>query len=642
MNPVRYADKPLPPLPMNPAAFASSASLDDTEGTPFFFDWEMEGRSASARPLVPSQTSEGSDSIRPSPSPATLPRDHARPPKPTQQEGWSAIRWEQRRFLPTNDLAKARERHTLPKVDVPNLIPTIPPDDILSPQPKQSVQKILRLTGNMSLLTTLSADSPTLHNSSQKIKQLTGLDFAPKAPWAEDQIPLVEVEDDISNVSTAETASMHSNESVDADALSVGHPESIFRSSYIESVDEVYTQLTAPKFSTPATSFRDNRSYSEPLVRDALRLSGFIATDSLGRLPTPDKRLAEQRESWFRDHDSDVESHDTSSDEYSDVTELENAADKLCRKTTSPLARNDPTQAFNSSPALEESSTSPPPPRPSRGDTWEGNLPDDMAFAGYKGNSITSPGLLNELAMGRHESATLPPPSPSLFSTEGSRRQEGLSERRLTNGRRLSQLSLPLSSLPPPAPKGGRWAHPRVPDSPDLSADEAEASSARYPLLTKILTSGTASGGHMADNSNYNSNNYSISAYWAQSERGGVPFPTAISISPQKSSENETQQPTSTWSPDTPESGISTFAAASSAIDQRATDDTVITTTPAVNPTSPVTSVATAAGGAGGLGSPTSQDGEVYSPKGLWKRALGHAKSKTGRSSSKTEKKRNK
>lgn len=633
MNPVRYADKPLPPLPLNPATFASSASLDDTEATPFFVNYGMQGRSASARSLVLSQPSEGSDSSRPR-------------PKPSQQEGWTPIRWEQRRFLPTNELAKARERHTLPKVDVLNLIPTIPPDDILSPQPKQSVHKILRLTGNMSLVTTLSADSPTLHNSSQKIKQLTGLDLTPKAPWVEDQIPLVEVEDDVSNLHTAETASMHSNESVEADALSVEHAESIFRSSYIESVDEVYTQLTAPKYSTPATSFRDSRSYSEPLVRDALRLSGFIATDSLARLPTTDKKLAEQRESWFRDHDSDVESQHASSDEYSDVTELEHTADKLYHQTTSPLARDGPTQAYNSSPALGESSTSSPPPRPSRGDTWEGNLPDDMAFAGYKGNSVTSPRLLNELAMDRHESATLPPPLPSLFTTtEGSHRQEGLSKRRLTNGRGPSQLSLPLSPLPLPAAKGGRWAHhPRVPDSPDLSADETEVSSPRYPLLTKLLTSGTASGGHVIDNSHYNLNNYSISAYWAQSERGGGLFSTAISISPQKSSGNETQQPMSTWSPDTPESGISTFAAAASAIEQRDTDDAV-TTTPAVNPTTPVTPVtpvATAAGGAGSLGSPTSQDGDVYSPKGLWKRALGHAKSKTGRRSSKTEKKRTK
>lgn len=508
----------------------------------------------------------------------------------------------------------------------------------MSPQPKQSVQKILRLTGNMSLLATLSTDPPTLHNSSQKISQLTGLDFTPKG---------LEADDDAANVFTAETASIHSSESLEVDALSVDPAESTFRSSYIETVDEVYTQLTAPKYSTPPTPFRDRRSYSEPLVRDALRLSGFTAADSLvARLPTKDKRLTEQRESWFRDHDDDVESRDaSSSDGYSDVVELNHTVDKRYCQPIFPLARSGPKQAFNnSSPALGGSSPSPPPPSPpprsARRVAHALKLPDDMAFAGYKGNFVPA------MEMDRHQSATLPPPSPSLFSTEGSRRQEGLSERRLTTKGRGS-LQLSLSSLSPSTPKGGRWAHPRVPDSPDLSADEAGASSPRYPLLTKILISGTASGRYVAKNSDCHLYNHSISPHSAQPERGGASFPAAISMSPKKSSKKETQQPTSTYSPDTPESGITTFAAAASATKQRATDNAVVTTPPAVNTIiTPVTYIAsTAAGGArspGGLGSPTFQDGEVGSPKGLWKRALGHAKSKTGIKSSKADKKRNK
>lgn len=59
-----------------------------------------------------------------------------------------------------------------------NNIPCTPPDEILSPQPRQCVKKILQLTGQVGPLTTPSS-APTLHNSSQKIRQMTGLDVGP-------------------------------------------------------------------------------------------------------------------------------------------------------------------------------------------------------------------------------------------------------------------------------------------------------------------------------------------------------------------------------------------------------------------------------------------------------------------------------
>ena len=70
---------------------------------------------------------------------------------------------------------KVARGRVVPKIDVNN-IPSTPPDDILSPQPKQSIQKILRLTSQKSPVTSLTSSSPSLHNSSQKIRQLTGLD----------------------------------------------------------------------------------------------------------------------------------------------------------------------------------------------------------------------------------------------------------------------------------------------------------------------------------------------------------------------------------------------------------------------------------------------------------------------------------
>lgn len=71
---------------------------------------------------------------------------------------------------------KVPRGRVVPKIDVNN-IPNTPPDEMLSPQPKQSIQKILRLTSQKSPVTSLSPGSPSLHNSSQKIRQLTGLDI---------------------------------------------------------------------------------------------------------------------------------------------------------------------------------------------------------------------------------------------------------------------------------------------------------------------------------------------------------------------------------------------------------------------------------------------------------------------------------
>ncbi|KAK3341191.1 hypothetical protein B0T25DRAFT_333799 [Lasiosphaeria hispida] len=66
----------------------------------------------------------------------------------------------------------------------------VPPDNLLSPQPRSSVQKILRLT-SLKRVTSSSSSSPSGHNPGHKIKQLMGMDVgsegharraAPKGP----------------------------------------------------------------------------------------------------------------------------------------------------------------------------------------------------------------------------------------------------------------------------------------------------------------------------------------------------------------------------------------------------------------------------------------------------------------------------
>ncbi len=63
------------------------------------------------------------------------------------------------------------------RIDPARILDT-PPDELLSPQPRKAVQKILRLTSNAVVATSLSPSPslPTGHNPSQKIRQLMGID----------------------------------------------------------------------------------------------------------------------------------------------------------------------------------------------------------------------------------------------------------------------------------------------------------------------------------------------------------------------------------------------------------------------------------------------------------------------------------
>lgn len=441
------------------------------------------------------------------------------------------------------------------------------------------------------------------------------------------------------NVSTSETASIYSNESLEADALSVGHADSTFLSPHFENVDDVYTPLTAPKHAVAAVNFRDSRSYSVPMMRDHLRLSGFLAADSWVCPSIQDKRPFSNRESWHCDNDSDKELLRPSSLGQTDITELEHAVGKLYDQATPPLSSK------HRDPALSQSSNSPA-LELLRGHVDECNLPDDMDFAGHKGNTIVAEyAPLHGQPMDGIETVTLPPPSFTSFSMSGTPfRPESFSERRLTaSGRGPSPLSLPLTITtplsPPPSParKNGRWASSIRPpfDSSDLiKGEEAKDSPVRLSLMSRIL-----SGAPGKADANSSNNNYSTIQSISASSTGDGTLPSTITnfARPESSNENE-KQLASPRSPDTPksESGITAFAAAAFSSGRRATDggSTILTGTVTT------TIVATASLSGAGGSSLTSLDGE--SPRGgVWKKALDHAKSRAGMKS-KADKKKNK
>lgn len=142
--------------------------------------------------------------------------------------------------IPTDGRSGTPRSRSLPENDASS-IPTTPSDEILSPQPRHSRQKILRLTGNISPSMSLASLTPSLHNSQQKVKQLTGLDVEPDVL----QYPF----DEVSPVSP--TSSTYSREGLEA---TISEPDSDASDYTLHSdFNGVTTQLTAPSFSASSS-----------------------------------------------------------------------------------------------------------------------------------------------------------------------------------------------------------------------------------------------------------------------------------------------------------------------------------------------------------------------------------------------------
>lgn len=151
--------------------------------------------------------------------------------------------------LTTKDRNGTPRSRSLPENDASS-IPTTPTDEILSPQPRHSRQKILRLTGNISPSMSLASLSPSLHNSQQKVKQLTGLDIGSSSS-SESQLHSLQhpFSDEVSPVSP--TSSTYSREGLEA---TISEPDSdASEYSLYSDPNGVTTQLTAPSFSTSSS-----------------------------------------------------------------------------------------------------------------------------------------------------------------------------------------------------------------------------------------------------------------------------------------------------------------------------------------------------------------------------------------------------
>lgn len=555
LNRAHYEHKPLPPLPLYRRSVISSfrsevthafsptsaAVLDDK---PFLFDWEREERGRSVnlhQGFKPLETSLLSAKQRKRTTTAfeTLRRtergqpvsEHAATPNPAALNQEDAA---------TSALAVPRPapayRQTYPSTSATRsiAIPTVPPDEILSPQPRSSVQKILRLTGNMSPATSLSTDTPSLHNSSSKIRQLTGLDVDFGMP-SQGQAPLSEAKYPIGSSETS--SSMHGGSY--QNSMSYDPAESEYSLSYVESINQVRTPIggprSAPSFSPmyptfPIMEFLQDYQAPAPALS---QLSDSVADEP--RIPTPDGTAPAEdltliamgrRESWYHDHSDSGSMSPSSSDMSDSELDLEPTAAELYHDTAASIAKSSPRMRAGLSPPFS---------------------PRGIRRSGYRPDNTPSPRRTNRGSGGSipaspgHARAASRP-----FSLNPFRRRDGgaPSERR---GRHSSPLDAATYVSPSPS-----WKLPHRPPHPPAApraSEEMEDGAARATtLLAKIFTGASATA--------------STAASMARRESAASTSTAgrAASVTSQTTATTEQAPATSEWSPDTPTARTGMFS----------------------------------------------------------------------------------
>ncbi|KUI57185.1 hypothetical protein VP1G_04536 [Cytospora mali] len=364
-----------------------------------------------------------------------------------------------------------------PKLDVKNN-PTMPPDEILSPQPKQSVQKILKLTGKISPVASVTApDSPSLHNSQQKIKQLTGLDVGSSPLRSIQTFP-----EDVSPISWS--SSMYSQVGLEA-AVSEPDMESgddSYRDSYRDSYqddgfNEPATALSPPNFGGYSTRPISTAPVSPTSTPAALRVNGFRGRDG--------REGSGQVESLPRSGNKFQHVQDNSAESWT-LSRESSSTDRVItmyHDTASEIARgNDPPPqgTRNSAAAFWPQWRRPPPTVEHHSLMWgsrpEGGLPKSR---------------LN-----------LSPSSPALPPTlaDARRKTESLSDRRASS----------RNCIPPPleqsreAPRPGRYnlpqrtPYPLLPSSTPENAFDGENGRKRFSVLSRVF-----GGGNKRDSRNF-------------------------------------------------------------------------------------------------------------------------------------------
>ncbi|KAK3394249.1 hypothetical protein B0H63DRAFT_460427 [Podospora didyma] len=372
-------------------------------------------------------------------------------------------------------IKRPQQRKSEIAIDIPNT----PPDDILSPQPRSSVQKILRLTSLKPRMSRSSCSAPSGHNPDHKIKQLTGLDVSSSEPYCRSR-------------ETAPVSPMSDKSSIFSSGDGTGTSEA-------NSLDLNINQTSKGFSSDPTLNYLNPRQLerisSEPPVR---------ALSPLGRLPRGDNNGDKTQSSprpttkssaavsskyensaWFRG------THETSQEKECGYRQ------DLYHATASQLARK---------PAVTPPSPSSQgggvrPPRHDRRPSHETSMHSPNCPRYLDGRSGVSGGSNNSTRLGSPSAHQLSPPKIPSPRRSGGRSASEHSSSQSPQTRSSSTFGggHRNKSPNPPSVSGGLSGAKYESESGDM--DEANTgrsghrSSRRLSLLSKVFNSKRASVG---------------------------------------------------------------------------------------------------------------------------------------------------
>lgn len=392
--------------------------------------------------------------------------------------------------LDTDGRGGTPRSRSLPENDSSS-IPTTPSNEILSPQPRHSRQKILRLTGNISPSMTLASFEPSQHNSQQKIKQLTGLDVGSSVSSEGQTNPELHPfqGDEVSPVSPSE--STYSVEGLEA---TISEPESDFSDYTLPSdANGVTTQLTAPSFSTSPSRPVSSGPDSQPT---RVRLSSFALREpeeTAGpREPLTDFKAHYRQGSNSSTWGSSRKSSATGIPHYASGGDTVKCSPRASVSATSIVDAGPPSPFFKS-PFFKQRSL-----------IWDTSPGEHRTASGE--HDLTSPS--SSPPPPPHSSPPLPPPhsspTPSVNRKPGS-----LSDRRASSRGRVPTPLEPTGDRPP---KTSKFSPPqRTPYPPPLppppsisSAFDADSDDGkRTSFLGKVFRGAGGGGGGNGNKRHY-------------------------------------------------------------------------------------------------------------------------------------------
>ncbi|KAK7737456.1 hypothetical protein SLS53_006529 [Cytospora paraplurivora] len=347
---------------------------------------------------------------------------------------------------------------------------------------------------------------PTLHNSSQKIKQLTGLDIAWGGSDRSQRRSSQALQEGVSPLSVS--SSMYSQEGLETTISEPDMESSIYSYQYSYTDDEL-DQLAIP-LSPPEFGASPLLSISTPPVPPTSMPSGFYGGSNLEALsqvrsvpPAEDESQPGQESSansWTSSWGSSLTDpvvglyHNTTSD--------------IAKSRTTPYGARCGGAKYSPLPAVVQRSIE-----------WD-DRPDEMLQKSRLDLSFSS--------------SSLPP-----TSIDPLRKTESFSERRASGRSRIPPPLVPSRE----APKPGRYSLPRrtpyPPSSSGMrSAFDDDDGGKRFPILSKVFGSGSGgSGNDKADSSGSRSS-------WASPQTSEAKYPAATVLS---SSLGRLEEPDSLW-----------------------------------------------------------------------------------------------